>query len=85
MKKKIKSSHDACKAIVALTESYNSLAIISSLDSKNQTIIQLRNIAASGIAADQAAEEAEDAGLGRMIEKAEKEQGKFPFEELKLH
>ena len=84
MKKKIKSSHDACKAIVDLTKSYDSLAIISSLDPKNQMIIQIRNLAAAGIAADKAAEEAEDADLGRLIEKAEKDQGKFPFDELKL-
>lgn len=81
MKKKIKSSHDACKAIVGMTQSYKKP--VGSPD--DYLIHNLRNIAIAGIKADDAIADAEDADLGRMIEKAEKEQGKFPFEELKLH
>ena len=82
MKKKIKGSNDACKAIVDLTQGYGKPDGYP--DPEGLLIHQLRNIAAEGVAADKAAEDAEDADLDRLIEKAEKDQGKFPFDDLKL-
>ena len=82
MKKKIKSSHDACKAIVEMTQSY----YVPPGSPEDKLIHELYTIAAAGIKADTAAEEAEDAVLERLIKHAEQERRAKgePFEELKL-